>query len=61
MIKTTTINAGKYYWVKTCKACDWRIAEAYILVLHMRLRFTDGSCVPVDSVHSIVEAKPPRI
>lgn len=47
MIKTTTINAGKYYWVKTCKECEWRIAEAYILVSHMRLRFTDGCCVPV--------------
>lgn len=43
MIKTTTINAGKYYWVKTCKECEWRIAEAYILVFHMRIRFTDAA------------------
>jgi len=60
MVRTITVNAGKYYWVKTCKSCEWRIAEAYILVLHLRLRFTDGCCVPLDSIHSILEAKPPR-
>ena len=60
MVDTITVKPGKYYWVKCDSSGKWAITEAYILVDHIRLRFTSGVCIPLDRAYAIQEAKPPQ-
>jgi len=60
MVTTQTVQPGKFYWVKTDANGKWLPAEAYILVDHIRFRFTSGLCVPMDRVYAIQEIKPPQ-